>query len=139
LCGPPTLTTRSFVQALGHSFHITSDEILTWNQIYEIIGEALGAAPNLVHIPTDFLSQFGEDFRGPLMGDRSWSVIFDNTKIKRFVPGFQATIRFAAGIRRTIAWFQEQGSRREVDAQSEATIDRIVEAFNPGARNTRGA
>jgi hypothetical protein len=65
-------------------------------------------------------------------------VIFDNTKIKRFVPGFQATICFAAGIRRTIAWFQEQESRREVDAQSEATIDRIVEAFKAGACNTRG-
>jgi nucleoside-diphosphate-sugar epimerase len=127
------------VHAIGHSFHITSDEILTWNQIYEIIGEALGVAPNIVHIPTDFISQFGEDLKGPLMGDRAWSVIFDNTKIKRFVPGFQATIYFAAGIRQTIAWFQEEESRREVDTQSEATIDRIVEAFEQGGNSFRTA
>jgi len=86
-------------QAIGHSFHITSDELLTWNQIYEAVGEAAGAKPNIVHIASDFICEVGDKngqswMWGNLWGDKAHSVIFDNTKIKTFVPGFVATIPF---------------------------------------------
>jgi nucleoside-diphosphate-sugar epimerase len=73
-------------QATGHAFHITSDEVLTWDQIYRITSEAAGIEPNLIHIASDFLIACHPDELGSLTGDKSSSVVFDNTKIKRFVP-----------------------------------------------------
>ena len=80
--------------ALGQAVHITSDESVTWNQAYESIGRALGVKPNLVHIATDYLVACDPSLLGPLMGDKSHSVVFDNSKIKQLVPGFCATIRY---------------------------------------------
>lgn len=117
------------VQSIGHAFHITSDEVLTWNQIYKIIGQAVGVEPQLVHIPTDFIGRFDEFSKASLLGDKGASVIFDNTKIKTFVPGFQATISFAEGMRRTMAWFDADKKRKTVDAGSNKLMDSIVAAY----------
>ena len=117
------------MHAIGHSFHITSDEILTWNQIYNTIGDALGVEASLIHIPTDFISRFGEDVRGTLLGDKAWSVIFDNSKIKSFVPQFKATIPFTEGIKKTLAWFDEDEKRKQIDVESDRLMDQIVSAF----------
>jgi len=84
-------------QALGHAFHITSDEVLTWNQIYENIADALGVQANIVHIPSEFIARVDPDLGASLLGDKTWSVVFDNSKIKAFVPGFQAVIPFRDG------------------------------------------
>ncbi len=88
------------IHAIGEAIHITSDESLTWNQIYEIIASALGVKLNAVHIATDYLAASGDyDFTGSLLGDKSNTVVFDNSKIKRLVPGFNATVRFDQGVR----------------------------------------
>ena len=83
------------VHAVGHAFHITSDEVLTWNQIYGLIGEASGARPQLVHLASDFIAAFNPEDLGNLTGDKAQCGVFDNTKIKMFVPGYLATVPFA--------------------------------------------
>ena len=119
-------------QAIGHAFHITSDEVLTWNQITTIVAEAAGAAPAIIHIPADFVGACIADEVGGLTGDKSNSVVFDNTKIKRFVPEFGARVRFAEGIRRTISWFDADPARREVDVEADAAWDRLIAAYERG-------
>jgi nucleoside-diphosphate-sugar epimerase len=120
-------------QTIGQSFHITSDELLNWNQIYQAMGAAAGREPNLVHIPSDFIieaaAKLGHDKRGTLWGDKSWSVIFDNSKIKRFVPGFTATIPFALGIRRTVQWMEANPARMNIDPRQNALLDGILDAW----------
>jgi len=122
-------------QAIGESFHITSDEILTWNQIHEALAEAVERKPKIVHIPSDILASFDEELRGSLIGDKATSVIFDNTKIKTFVPGFTATIPFKQGIRRTIKWFEADAARQIIRKETNAWMDKIInqyeKAFNP--------
>ena len=115
-------------RAIGHAFHITSDEVLTWNQIYTTIAEELGVTANLVHVPSDFIARAAPDLAGTLLGDKTWSVVFDNTKIKSFVPEFEAEIPFRAGIRRTLDWFNEDELRQSVDEESNDQIDRILSA-----------
>ena len=122
--------------ALGQAFHITSDEVLTWNQIYQTIAEALGVEANIVHIPTDFIIQVAPRLTGTLLGDKAWSTVFDNSKIKGFVPGFQATIPFHQGIRRTLAWFDEDEKRRRVDAAVNQEMDMILEAYGDKRRDS---
>lgn len=116
-------------QALGHAFHITTDEILTWNQIYETIADALGVQPHIVHISSEFIAQVEADFYGSLIGDKAWSLIYDNSKIKAFVPDYQAIIPFREGIRRTLAWFDADESRKRVDANVNAQMERILTAY----------
>lgn len=116
-------------QAIGHAFHITTDEVLTWNQIYETIADALGVEARIVHMSSEFIAQTIPELTGGLLGDKSWSVVFDNTKIKTFVPGFQATIPFREGIRRTLAWFDADERRRRVDDAVNAQLDYLLDAY----------
>jgi nucleoside-diphosphate-sugar epimerase len=116
-------------QTLGHAFHITSDEVLTWNQIYETIADALDVKANIVHIASEFIAQVEPGFYGGLIGDKAWSAIFDNSKIKTFVPGYQAMIPFREGIRRTLAWFDADESRKRVDPNVNAQMDHILAAY----------
>jgi len=116
-------------QALGHAFHITSDEVLTWNQIYQTIADALGVEADFVHIPSDFIARVAPQMTGTLLGDKTWSVIFDNSKIKAFTPSFQAVIPFREGIRRTLAWFDADERRRCVDGAVNEEMDRIIAAY----------
>jgi nucleoside-diphosphate-sugar epimerase len=116
-------------QAVGHAFHITSDEVLTWNQIYETIAGALGVQASIVHISSDFIARIAPELAGSLLGDKAWSTIFDNSKIKAFVPGFRAVIPFREGIRRTLAWFDANENRRRVDNDVNAGMERILAAY----------
>jgi nucleoside-diphosphate-sugar epimerase len=116
-------------QAIGQSFHITSDEILTWDQIHQAIAEAVGCEAHIVHISSDALVAFDENLRGSLIGDKSTSVIFDNTKIKRFVPGFAATIPFKQGIKRTIGWFEADDARKVVKKETNDWIDKVLNRY----------
>lgn len=115
--------------ALGHAFHITSDEVLTWNQIYGAIADALGVEAKVVHIPSDFIVKVVPEKTGSLIGDKSWSTVFDNTKIKTWVPGFQCVIPFREGVRRTLAGFDADPSRKRVDDAVNKDLDRILEAW----------
>jgi len=116
-------------RALGQAFHITSDEVLTWNQIYETIAGALGVEPHIVHIPSDFIARVAPQLAGSLLGDKTWSAVFDNSKIKALVPDFRATIPFRDGIRRTMDWFAADEQRRHVDEAVHAEMDRILTAY----------
>jgi nucleoside-diphosphate-sugar epimerase len=116
-------------QAIGHSFHITSDEMLTWDQIYSAVANAAGVEPNIVHIPSDFLAGFNENLRAELLGDKSYSVIFDNTKIKMFVPEYNAIIPFSEGIKRTLSWFGEDSSRQIVKNETNQWMDKIISLY----------
>jgi len=116
-------------RTLGHAFHITSDQVLTWNQIYQTIAEELGVDANVVHIPSDFIAQVAPELSGSLFGDKMWSVVFDNTKLKTFVPSFQATIPFREGIRRTLAWFAADERRQRIDEAVNAQMERIIKAY----------
>ncbi|MBI5231796.1 MAG: NAD-dependent epimerase/dehydratase family protein [Coriobacteriales bacterium] len=116
-------------RAVGEAFHITSDEVLTWNQIYQTIAEALGVEADIVHIPSDFIAQVAPGLSGSLLGDKTWSVVFDNSKIKAFVPGFRADVPFREGIGRTLEWFAADASRRFVDEGVNAEMDSILAAY----------
>jgi nucleoside-diphosphate-sugar epimerase len=116
-------------QAIGHAFHITSDEVLTWNQIYQTIAAALGVEADTVHIPSDFIAEVDPALGAGLLGDKAWSVIFDNSKIKTFVPEYQATIPFHKGIRKTLAWFDADERRKRVDVAVNEQMDAILAAY----------
>ena len=119
-------------QAIGHAFHITSDEVMCWDQWYRLTAEAAGVEPQLAHIPSDFLAACMPESRGSLMGDKAVSVVFDNSKIKRFVPGYCATTPFSQGIRKTIAWFDADPARKLIDEEANARWDRLIAAWERG-------
>ncbi len=124
-------------QAIGHAFHITGDEILTWNQIYRIIGSAVGKSPEIIHIASDFICEIADkrgitEMRGMLLGDKAISAIYDNTKIKRFVPEFAATISFTKGIQQTLSWFEQNTERQKMLAVNQQLHDAILDAYMVG-------
>lgn len=124
--------------AIGQAFHITTDEVLTWNQIYQLTAEAAGVAePKLVHIASDFLIACDPKQAGPLLGSKASCAIFDNTKIKTFVPDFAATMRFRDGIRETLAWFDADPARRLIDEAMDADWDRLIAAYEKGCELAR--
>lgn len=116
-------------QAIGHAFHITSDEVLSWDQIYTTIGNAAGVEPQLIHIPSDYIARFDPDAIGYLLGDKVVSAVFDNSKIKRFVPGFNATVSFSKGIKKTIQWFEGHPERCTVDEEWNNLMDKIISTY----------
>lgn len=122
-------------QAVGHAFHITSEEALTWDQYYKMVAAALGVEARIVHIPSDFIIACIPTQEGSLIGDKSVSVVFDNSKIRRFVPGYCATTRFSEGIRQTIAWFQADPARQQVDTAENAAWDKVIAAYETGLEN----
>ena len=111
----------------GEAFHITSDEALSWNQIYAEIAAAVGAKnPQVVNIPTEFICQVAPQLTGNLKGDKSHAGIFDNSKLKRFVPGFACRKPFRVGVRESVEWLrahpQEQNLKPEVDELIEKVL-----------------
>jgi len=115
--------------AIGNAFHITTDEVLTWNQIYETIAETISVEPNIVHIPSDFIVKHESSLLGSLLGDKSYSVIFDNSKIKKYVLDFTATISFKEGIKRTIDWFYAKPERKIIRKETDDMMDRIIHLY----------
>lgn len=116
-------------RAIGDAFHITSDEWLTWNQIYEILGRAAGVQPELVHVPSELILAYDTGWGHSLMGDKTHNGIFDNSKIKRMVPDFCAAIPFVRGAAEIIAWYNGDPARRKVNPQFDQLCDRILEAY----------
>ena len=114
---------------LGESFHITSDEVVTWNQIYEIFAHAAGVeAPQLVHVPSEIIAAYNPGQAEGLLGDKMHSVIFDNSKVKRFVPDFAATILLAWGAREIMDWYDADPARRVVNEELDRRMDEIIAA-----------
>ena len=124
-------------RAIGEAFHITSDEVLTWNQIAAEIASALGVTtPEIMHVPTDFVCRVAPRLIGPWRGDKAQLAVFDNAKIKRFVPEFRARTPFRAGVRESVAWLRAHPDRQRLDPQVDALCDEVVAAWRgrgPGA------
>jgi len=118
LCGQP--------RALGEAFHITSDEVLTWDQIYHAVGAAAGVRPQLVHVPVEIIEAYDPGKTAGLRGDKMYSMVFDNSKIKSLVPEFAARVPFAEGVRRSVAWFEADPARMCVNADANVLFDRII-------------
>jgi nucleoside-diphosphate-sugar epimerase len=114
---------------IGEAFQITSDEVLTWNQIFHQTGQALGVELQIVHVPSDLIATYNPAMVGDLIGDKSNSVVFDNSKIKRFVKDFVCDVPWAEGVRRALAWFEADPSRQTIDAAMNQTWDRIIAAY----------
>lgn len=119
-------------ETLGEAFHITSDEVLTWNQHFRIVANTVGVEPEIVHIASDYLIACQPDYRGSLIGDKSVSVVFDNSKIRKFVPEYQATVSFAEGIRRALEWFDKDPVRREIDEPLVSFWDKVIAGYEAG-------
>jgi len=120
--------------ALGEAFHITSDEVLTWQAIYRTIAEAAGAELEMVHVPSALIAALYPERGGSLLGDKAWSVVFDNAKIRRFVPAYRPRVTFAEGMARSIAWFDADPARRAVNEESDGRIDRVIAAQHRAAK-----
>jgi len=122
-------------RAAGEAFHITSDEWLSWNQIYESFGQALGVKPQLVHAPSDLVAAFDAEIGAGLLGDKAHSMIFDNSKIKQVVPDFACSIPFSWGAREIVDWYAADAARQVVDDRMDALIERIIAAVEAAFPN----
>jgi nucleoside-diphosphate-sugar epimerase len=111
---------------------------MTWDQFYRITAQAAGAEAQIVHIASDFLGACLPDTVGSLIGDKSSSVVFDNSKIKLFVPEFRAKVPFAEGIKRTIDWFDADPRRKEIDEDANASWDKLIDAYENGLEEAVG-
>jgi len=112
--------------AIGEAFHITSDESLTWNQIFDVVAEAAGVMANKVHVPSDLIRAYEPRWGDGLVGDKTNSMVFDNTKIRRLAPGFAPAIPFSKGAREIIRWYDADPMRRQVDADTNRLHDLLA-------------
>jgi nucleoside-diphosphate-sugar epimerase len=116
-------------QAVGDSFTITSDEYLPWNEIYQIFARAAGApTPRLVHVTSDAIAAAAPDLGPSLLGDKSHSVVFDNSKVRALVPEFVCTTPFALGAREVLSWYDAHPDQQVVDDRLDATFDQLIAA-----------
>ncbi|NQX67768.1 SDR family oxidoreductase [Paenibacillus alba] len=128
------------LHAIGESIHITSDETLTWNQIYEAIAAALGVKLQAVHVSSEFLDACSkEDFRGGLLGDKANSVVFDNAKLKRLVPEFVATTRFDQGIKQTVANLLAHPELQKEDHEFDQWCDQVIQVLDAAIQQMNAA
>jgi len=116
-------------KAVGETFHITSDEVLTWNEIVGAVARAAGVTPRIVHVPSAIIAREHPDWGAGLLGDKTHSVIFDNTKIKRFVPGFTCTIPFARGAEEIVEFYAQNPNFEPVNPTVDQLMDRLVERY----------
>ena len=116
-------------KAIGEAFQITSDQVLSWEQIYLEAYQSLGLAPNLIHIPSDLIAKFWPHAWGSLVGDKSNSVVFDNSKIKRFVPEYACEVDWAEGLRLSLAWFDMHPEYQTVDNELNAIWDVLIDSY----------
>jgi len=112
---------------IGESFHITSDEWLTWDRIHHILARAADTTAEIVHVPSEVIHRYDREWGESLLGDKTHSMIFDNSKIKRFVPDFAATIPFSHGAEEIIAWYDADPSRKAIDEEFDRTMSRIID------------
>ena len=114
-------------EAIGEAFHITSDEALTWNQIYAEIAAALGVtSPQIVKVPTDFICQLAPQLAGTLKGDKAHPAVFDNSKIKRFVPEFRCRTPFRQGVRESVRWLRAHPEQQNLKPELDELIEKVI-------------
>ena len=126
------------LHAIGEAVHITSDESLTWNQIYQTIGRALGREAKLVHIASDFITAAYPAKLGELIGDKSNTVAFDNTKLKRLAPSFCASIRFDQGARRAADYMLSHPEVQRPDPDFDQWCDKVIDVYQRAMQSLSG-
>jgi nucleoside-diphosphate-sugar epimerase len=133
---------RGFVPLLGHprtigdAFHITSDDVLTWNQIAQTLAAAAEVEARIVHVPSDVIAAADPQWGAGLLGDKAHSMVFDNSKLRSVVPDYVATVPFEQGAREIVAWHDEDPSRQRVDPRLDTLMDRLVETYRTDAGTT---
>jgi nucleoside-diphosphate-sugar epimerase len=126
---------RGFVPLLAHprtvgdAFHITSDDVLTWDQIAHSLAAALGVTPRIVHVPSDAIAAADPEWGSGLIGDKAHSMVFDNSKLRTVVPDFCATIPFEQGAREIVGWHDEDPARQQIDERLDALTDKLVATY----------
>ena len=127
---------RAFVPLLAHprtlgdAIQITSDDVLTWNQIAEALAAALGVSAQVVHVPSDAIAAADPDWGAGLLGDKAHSMIFDNAKVRGLVPGWRAVIPFEQGAREIADWYRADPARQVTDARLDAVMDKLAAAWS---------
>jgi nucleoside-diphosphate-sugar epimerase len=116
-------------RAVGEAFQITSDEVLTWNQIFELLARAAGTDFRAVHVASEAVARELPEHGAGLLGDKAHSVIFDNSKVKALVPEYRAIIPFWRGAQEMVDWHDEDASRQVVDPELDAAFDRLIERY----------
>ena len=126
---------KGFVPLLGHprtlgdAFQITSDDVLTWDQITHALAAALGVEARIVHVPSDAIAAADPDWGAGLLGDKAHSMVFDNSKLRSVVPDYRAVVPFERGAREIVAWYDADPARQAVDARLDALIDDLVTRY----------
>lgn len=115
--------------AIGEAYHITSDEWLTWDQIFKIVARAAGTKADIVHVPSEVIAAYDPEWGASLLGDKSCSMIFDNSKIKQVVPEFNCTIPFSRGAEEILTWYRANPGRCTVNEAFNLNCDRILDAM----------
>ena len=121
-------------RAIGETFHITGDDVYTWDQIYTIVGKALGVEAKLVHVPSELFPVVAPDWfwSDLLVGDLAHSAVFDNSKIRRFVPGFAPKLTFHRSALRMVQWRESHLAQTKGDPATDAVLERVVAAYHAG-------
>ncbi|MCF7807398.1 MAG: NAD-dependent epimerase/dehydratase family protein [Candidatus Marinimicrobia bacterium] len=119
-------------EAINEAFHITSDEWLSWSNIFRLMGTAMGVEPQMIHIPSEIIATYDKDMGSDLLGDKAHSMIFDNTKIKQLVPEFSADIPFEQGAQEIVSWYEAVPTRQMINARLNSLFERIIKD-NPRA------
>ena len=117
-------------RTLGEAIQITSDDVLTWNQIAEALAAALGVSARVVHVPSDAIAAADPDWGAGLLGDKAHSMIFDNAKVRGLVPGWHAVIPFEQGARQIADWYRADPARQVTDASLDAVMDKLAAAWS---------
>ena len=126
---------QGFVPLLGHprtigdSFHITSDDVLTWDQITRALASAVGAPADIVHVPSAAIASADPQWGASLLGDKAHSLVFDNSKLRSVVPGYRAVIPFEQGAREIVDWYDADPDRQQVDTRLDAIMDKLVQVY----------
>ncbi|MCP4453499.1 MAG: SDR family oxidoreductase [Planctomycetes bacterium] len=123
---------RGFVPLLGHTdaadqtYHITGDEVLTWDQIYHTMAEAAGVAANIFHLSSETILKYDQEWGEGLLGDKAYNMVFDNSKIKALNPSFETQVPFAQGAQEILSWFQSDPKHQVIDTHLDTIMDRMI-------------
>jgi nucleoside-diphosphate-sugar epimerase len=129
---------QGFVPLLGHprtigeAFHITSDDVLTWDQIALALAAAAGASADIVHVPSDAIAAADPGWGAGLLGDKAHSMVFDNSKLRSVVPDYRPVIPFEQGAREIIGWYDADPARQQPDRRIDAAMDKLISQYRPG-------
>jgi nucleoside-diphosphate-sugar epimerase len=115
--------------AIGEAFHITSNEVLTWDHIYRQVFEAVGAPPAILHLPSEVIAAYWPHAQASLLGDKIHSVVFDNSKMRNAVPDFRCEVTWADGLRRAINWHESHPEFQTVDHDLDARMEQMTQAY----------